>query len=414
MEILVLAPYPPYPPRFGGAARIFHLVRVLAAAHRVTLLCFASSEERASLGPLREMGIAVHTVDYPAGARWKRLHQLRSLVGRAYAYHANYSPQMAATLTALLARHRFDVVQLEFGDMAGYYRRPDTVLTVLDEHNVEYRLLERTWRQERGPLRRLYNRVQSRKLRRDELGACRRVDAILTTSDVDRAALAHDVPGIPIRVVPNGVDTAYFVPRATGDAEDPARIVFTGAIDYQPNSDAVLHFCADILPRIRAAVPEATFAVVGKDPPDRVRRLQGDGVLVTGTVADVRPWMRQAAVFVVPLRVGGGTRLKILEALAAGCAVVTTSLGCEGIELTPGSDVLVADRPAEFAGAVVRCLRDPALRAGLGARGRELVERRYRWEAIGERLSAFYQELHRTRAATQVWPRAVPRTKGAA
>jgi len=391
MEILVLAPYPPYPPRFGGASRMYHLIRVLAREHRLTLLCFASPAQAAELAPLRELCAAVHTVEHPPAARWKRLYQLRSLVGRAYCEYLHASARMRAALASLLARRRFDVVQVEFGDFAGYYSLPDTVLRVLDEHNVEYRLFERTWRLETSPLRRLYYRQEARKLRRDELRACRRADAILTTSDVDRAVLAPHVEGIPIRVVPNGVDTTFFTPGTT--PEEPGRLVFTGAIDYQPNTDGVLYFHAEIWPRIRRMAPGVTLAVVGKDPPTAVRALAGGGITVTGTVPDVRPWMQSASVFVVPLRVGGGTRLKILEAMASGRAVVSTSLGCEGLDVTPGADILIADTPAAFAEAVVRCLRDPALRAGLTARARALVERRYRWESIGAGLSDFYREL---------------------
>src|SRR5262249_39010709 len=165
-------PYPPYPPRFGGAARVFHLIRTLARANRVTLLCFASPGAAAALAPMREY-CAVHTVLPTAAAgRRKRLYQLRSLWGRPFSAYLNYSPRMAAALDDLLARHRFDLVQLEFGDMAGYYAVPDTVLRVLDLHNVEHLLFERIWRQERSPLRRLYYRTQARKLRPYELGAC--------------------------------------------------------------------------------------------------------------------------------------------------------------------------------------------------------------------------------------------------
>jgi glycosyltransferase involved in cell wall biosynthesis len=283
------------------------------------------------------------------------------------------------------------VVQLEFGDLAGSYAVAPGPLRVLDEHNVEYRFMERLERQERSRLRRLFYRLEARKLRDDELAACRRADAILTTSDVDRATLAPDVGATPIRVVPNGVDTTFFTPGPAGNGRP--RLVFTGAIDYQPNTDAVLHFCAEIWPRVRRAAPEATLAIVGKDPPPAVLALAGEGVTVTGTVPDVRPWMQSATAFVVPLRTGGGTRLKILEALASGRAVVSTSLGCEGLEVTPGRDILVADEPAAFADAVLRCVGDPALRARLGAAGRALVEERYRWEAIGANLADFYQEL---------------------
>ena len=398
MEILVFAPYAPYPPRFGGAARMFHLLRVLAREHRVTLLCFASDEEAQAMGPLRQLCAAVHTVEPPTGARWKRFYQFRSILERrAYGYYAFYSVEMASRLAALLARHRFEIIQVEFGNIAGYYALPDTVLKVVDEHNVEYLLLERMWRQEANPLRRLYNRLQAERLRRDELAACRRSDGILTTSAVDRDVLARDVVDVPIRVVPNGVDTEFFTPGK--DPVNSNRLVFTGAIDYRPNTDGVLYFCAEILPRIRAEEPEATLAVVGRNPPRQVRRL-AHGVLVTGTVPDVRPWMRQAAVFVVPLRVGSGTRLKILEAMATGCAVVSTTLGCEGLEVVPERDILIGDTPEVFAQQVVRCLRDSDLRARLGVQGRALVQQHYRWETIGDDLAVFYRELHKAMRRT--------------
>ena len=396
MEVLVVAPYPPYPPLFGGAARVYHLLRTLAAEHRITLLCFASRAEREQLGPLHDICAAVHTVEYPTGTRWRRLYQTRSLLGRAYFYYVGYSRQMGRALARLLTRQWFDVIQTEFSHMA-YYRIPPGPLRILDEHNVEYRVLERTWRQERDPIRRVYTHVQADKFRRDELAACRRADAVLTTSETDREVLAPALAGMPMRVVPNGVDTEFFSP--TDQPEDPTRLLFTGAMNYAPNADGVGYFCSEIWGHIRAARPSTSLAIVGKEPPPHVRHLADDRIVVTGTVPDVRPWMRQASVFVVPLRVGGGTRLKILEALACGRAVVSTSLGCEGLEVTDGKDILVADTASKFADAVLRCLGDPGLRRALGRQGRAVVERRYRWEAIAKDLSDFYRELSERKRA---------------
>jgi glycosyltransferase involved in cell wall biosynthesis len=371
--------------------RIYHLVRTLAREHEVTLLALASLAEREAARPLSEVCAAVHTVDHPAGERWRRLYQARSLVGSAYFYYKYHSRELARVARALFARQTFDVVQIEFSQMA-YCEVPAGPVRVLDEHNIEHELLDRIWRNERVPLRRVYSYVQARKFRRDELAACRRMDAVLTTSREDRDLLGSQLGGAtPIRVVPNGVDTEFF--RSGTEAEHPYELLFTGAMNYAPNADGVAHFCADILPRIRAAVPEVSLSVVGRDPPPRIQGLARDGVTITGTVPDVRPWMNRAAVFVVPLRVGGGTRLKILEALASGRAVVSTSLGCEGLDVKDGHNILVADTPAAFADAVVRCQRNPALRRELGARGRALVEERYRWDAIGRGLSQFLTEL---------------------
>jgi sugar transferase (PEP-CTERM/EpsH1 system associated) len=408
LEILVLAPYPPYPARSGGASRTLHLARALARRHRVSLLCFGSADERAGLEPLREWCDEVHTVDYPAAARRRRrLYQLRSLVGRrSFSHHAYFSRAMAGALAGLLSRRRFDVVQADASEMGYYWPLPGGVLQVLNTQNVEHLILERTWRGETSRLRRLFARLEARKLRRGELAVCRASDAVLAVSEVDADALRPHVGPVTVRVVPNGVDTDFFTPGAA--PEHPGRLLFTGAMGYRPNTDAACHFAERILPIVRAAAPEATFAIVGKDPPEAVRRLAGDGVEVTGTVPDVRPWMRSAEVFVVPLRVGGGTRLKILEAMASGRAVVSTSVGCEGLDVTPEEDILVGDTPEAFAAQVLRCLRDPDLRARLGARGRALVERRYRWDAIGDRLAAFYEELRQAHSVGPGGRRARP------
>jgi sugar transferase (PEP-CTERM/EpsH1 system associated) len=395
LRVLVVAPYLPYPPWFGGAVRIYHLVRTLARDHEVTLLALATPAERDAARPLWDICAAVHTVEHPAGERWRRLYQARSLVGSAYFYYKYHSPELTRAMRALFARQTFDAVQIEFSQMA-YCHVPDGPLRVLDEHNVEYQLLQRIWRNERAPLRRLYSYVQARKFRRDELAACRRMDAVLTTSLEDRNLLASELVGTPIRVVPNGVDTEFFRPGT--EDEDPRKLLFTGAMNYAPNADGVAHFCADILPIIRAVVPEVSLSVVGRDPPPRVQSLAREGVAITGTVPDVRPWMNRAAVFVVPLRVGGGTRLKILEAMASGRPVVSTSLGCEGLDVKDGHNILVADTPAAFAAAVVRCLRDPELRRTLGAHGRALVQERYQWDAIGRGLSDFLTEMRESSA----------------
>jgi sugar transferase (PEP-CTERM/EpsH1 system associated) len=403
VEILVVAPYVPYPPWFGGAARVYHLLRVLARDHRVTLLCFAAPGDKESLPPLRAVCAEIHTVPHPGGARWRRLFQAVSLVGRPYYWYAYHSRRLDAALRRLLASRRFDLVQTEFAQMA-YHGVPGGVPWVLDEHNVEYLLFERTLREERSLTRQLYALVQARKFRRDEVAACRRADAVLVTSETDGGLLGPETDGVPIRVVPNGVDTAYFTPGpGPGDGR---RLLFTGAMNYAPNADGIARFCAEVLPRVQADAPGTTLTIVGREPPEAVRRLAGPLVRVTGTVPDVRPFMHEAGVFVVPLRVGSGTRLKILEALACGRAVVSTSLGCEGLAVTPGRDILVADTPATFAAAVLRCLRDPAARAELGRNGRALVERQYRWEAIGDDLTAFYRDLRpaaRTRPVAAGW-----------
>jgi glycosyltransferase involved in cell wall biosynthesis len=228
-------------------------------------------------------------------------------------------------------------------------------------------------------------------MRRFEASACARADLTVAVSEADRALLAADAPTARIRAVSTGVDTAFFVPNDA--AERDGRLVFTGSMDWYPNEDAVLHFIDEMLPLIRREAPGVSLAIVGRRPTERLTAAaRRAGVEVTGTVDDVRPHVATAAVCVVPLRVGGGTRLKIFEALAMGKAVVSTSVGAEGLPLSPGEHYLRADDPAAFAREVVRLLRDAALRRRLGAAGRALVEARHSWTEVGRQFERLLEE----------------------
>ncbi len=214
----------------------------------------------------------------------------------------------------------------------------------------------------------------------------------MAVSEADRALLAARAPGADIRAIPTGVDTSYFHPN--GAAEAPATLVFTGSMDWYPNEDAILYFLDAILPEVRREVPGVSLAVVGRDPTDRLRAAgSAAGICVTGTVSDVRPYVAEAAVYVVPLRVGGGTRLKIFEALAMGKAVVSTRVGAEGLPIVSDRHFLQADSPAAFAQAVISLLKDADRRRALGLAGRRLVEERYSWSQVTREFEGHCQEL---------------------
>jgi glycosyltransferase involved in cell wall biosynthesis len=409
VRILLLAPYPPYPPRGGGALRIYNLLRGLAARHEVSLLSFAPSPEAvAGLAPLREI-CAVSTVIGPPR---------RSLATRAATTLSsplpdmalrNADPAYAAALSRTLASQRFDVVQAESIEMAGYALRARAFappgaapLVALDQFNAEY-LLQR--RAALTDLRRglglrpralvggAYSLVQWAKLAAYERGLLRAFDRVLVVSAEDRAALRRIAPASEPRVVPNGVDAAHYAPGAVAAQPFPGpAIVFTGTLDYRPNIDAVQWFVREVLPIIRAGRPDARFVLVGRAATPALRALHdGAAVEVVGEVADVRPYIAGAAVYAVPMRIGGGSRLKLLEALAAGAPVVSTSMGAEGVEgLAHERQLLIADRPAAFAAAALRLIADPALGRRLGAAGRALAVARYDWSAIIPRLEAAY------------------------
>jgi glycosyltransferase involved in cell wall biosynthesis len=263
---------------------------------------------------------------------------------------------------------------------------------VLFEHNVEYMIWKRLHEVERRPWRRALLALEWRKMRQYEAEACGRAGLTIAVSEADRALLAANAPGGDIRAIGTGVDTAYFHPN--GQVETPATLVFTGSMDWYPNEDAIMYFIAEILPEVRREVPGLSLAVVGRDPTDRLRgACAAAEVHVTGTVADVRPYVAEAAVYVVPLRIGGGTRLKIFEALAMGKAVVSTRVGAEGLPIVPGQHFLQADSPADFAQAVVTLLKDSGRRHALGMAGRRLVEERYSWTQVTREFEGHCEEL---------------------
>lgn len=255
------------------------------------------------------------------------------------------------------------------------------VPVVLFEHNVEYQIWQRLSAIEPSPLRRALFEVEWRKLRAREAAACAGADLTIAVSEQDRRLLAEIAPNATTASIPTGVDTAYFTPVA--GREQPSRLVFTGSMDWHPNEDAVLYFADSMLPLIRREVPNISLAVVGRRPTERLRQAgEKHGIIVTGTVDDVRPYIADASVYVVPLRAGGGTRLKIFEALAMGKCVVSTTVGAEGLALTPGREYVAADDPRAFADAVVSLLRDSRRRRAIGQAGRRLVEERYSWGQV--------------------------------
>jgi glycosyltransferase involved in cell wall biosynthesis len=323
--------------------------------------------------------------------RSKRTAQLSSLLSTmSYQRRSVYSPGMQARLDALLEANRFDVIQIESSQLAGFDFGESSVV-VLDEHNIEYELLYRMYRTEGSPMRRLYNRLEYMKFKREEIGSWRSVSGCVMTSAREQEIVTSLAPGAPTIVGANAVDVDYF--RPSGRPGNGHAIVMTGLMHYRPNIDGAVYFVQEIFPRILAARPEMVFYIVGAGATDELKRLGGPSVVVTDTVPDVRPFAYDAAAFVVPLRMGGGTRLKVLEGLSMEKAVVSTSVGCEGIDVVHGEHLLVANDPEAFADAVLKVAADGELAGRLGRAGRSLVERRYKWESVVDQLEAFYDRL---------------------
>jgi glycosyltransferase involved in cell wall biosynthesis len=235
--------------------------------------------------------------------------------------------------------------------------------------------------------------VNWRKLQREELGTYREADGVYLCSVEDERRLLEQVPGARTAVIPNAADVEYYRPRPTDPPPDGRTVVYFGLLSTVPNIDAVIHFVRDIWPRIVAAHPEACCKIIGGRPPSSLLELAGPRVELTGFVSDLRPHLAAAAAVVVPLRLGGGTRLKIVEAMAMGKAIVSTTLGAEGIEAVPGRDLLVEDQPAAFAEAVNRLLAEPGLAARIGHSARKLAIERYSWREAARALEDFYRRI---------------------
>jgi glycosyltransferase involved in cell wall biosynthesis len=327
-----------------------------------------------------------------AAVNRKRRGQLQSLLSlRPYQFYAHYSAQMQAALDRRAAATAYDLVQVEFSQMA-YYRLPAGVPALLDLHNVEYEVLGRVAQGSGGdPLRRIYNWSEYLKFRRDEPRLWRHFAGLLVTSERDGALVRAAWPEARLAVVPNGVDTDFFHPPTPGTGPAPGappQIVFTGMMAYYPNHDAVCAFAETAWPLLQQRVPDIRWAIVGAEPSPAVVALArpGNGITVTGRVDDVRPYVWESHLSVVPLRMGGGTRLKIVEALAMGQAIVSTTLGCEGIAVTPGTDLLIADDPATQAATIADLLADPARAARIGAAGRTLAVAQYSWPVVARSM----------------------------
>jgi sugar transferase (PEP-CTERM/EpsH1 system associated) len=386
----------------GGRLRTWHLMRHLARQHRITYLAFGRpGEDRESIDRMHEVAERVELIsrtDAPkrslrfyAGAA---LHLLDPL---PYAIGKYRSRAFRRKIEELARDNEFDVIVSDFVLPAVNLPRRVPCPVVIFTHNVEAEIWRRFAETHRGSLSGLLYAGQHRRMRRFERRALARADGVLAVSHADRRTLSELYSGAirkPIHVVSTGVDTGYFRPAPGTDGR--RSLVFTGSMDWLPNEDAMLWFSREVLPRIREKEPQTTLTIVGRAPTPPVVRLGREpGITVTGRVEDVRPYVAAASVYVVPLRIGGGTRLKIFEAMSMGKAVVSTAVGAEGLPVRDGEHLALADDPDRFADTVVAVMRDERRRQALEAAARKLVVDRYDWSAVAGELERALVEFAR-------------------
>ena len=403
MRVLLLTQILPYPPDSGPRVKTYNLIQHLARHHEITLVSLVRSDEEAARAEaLRGLCADVHTVRLARSRLRDAYHLARSFRDQSsFIIARDECLQLRHLLTDLTRHKHFDIVHADQLNMAQFALDLPCGARVLDQHNAVWTIVQRmAQRYPVGP-QRLFLEYEAQRLRRYEANICRRFDAVLTVSEPDRWALevAAEAEGIRypdglFDVVPIAVDTDQLqvVPRA-GEAPN---ILSMATMFWPPNVDGVLWFAREIYPLIKAKLPQASFTIVGARPPASVRRLaeQDNSIAVTGYVDDPQPYLASSAALIVPVRAGGGIRVKILEALARGIPVVSTTVGYEGIDVTPGDHLLVGDTPETFAAELMRLLESPALGRALAAAGRDLVERSYDWRVVNCRVDELYNRLH--------------------
>lgn len=400
LRVLFLSQIVPYPPHGGVLQRGYNLLRELGREARVHLLAFVHPDVLPTEAALQDSRVALEkfceTVEYfPLWPKKSPVHRVAGLAVSAlssapFSTLAHRSAAFQRRVSDLVAKKSFDLIHVDTIALTQFLDESGTVPTVLTHHNIESQLMERRAGAEKGAFARKFLRRETRKLWSYEVEKVGSFDVNVFVSKADEQTMLERVPGLRTAIVPNGVDVEYFLPAQGHDA--PA-LIYTGGMNMFANRDAVMFFLSDIWPLIRTRVPGVRFFAVGQDPPKELSALaeRDPQVVVTGYVTDVRPLVRDASVYVVPLRVGGGTRLKVLDAMAMGKAMVSTSIGCEGLDVRPDEHLLVADTPEQFADRTVALLEDKNRRFSLGCAARELVERRYSWRTIGGQLLDAYR-----------------------
>lgn len=397
-RLLYLGHNLPYPPHEGALIRSYHTLRILSQAYDVSALLFfrksahatQSSRDSALATLSRFARVAAFPIEQEFSTVRLVWDHVRSLLtSTPYTRWAHESRGARTQLAEWLREARFDIVHVDSIDLLAYLRDLPPIPTVLAHHNVESALLRRRADVERG-WKRWYIRYQATLVERAERTWCARAHLDVAVSAEDAAQIERIAPGCEILIIPNGVDTEALRPSLREPSDD---LLFIGGYSWFPNADAMEHFAADILPIIRAHRPETRVRWIGKAPPAVISRFAHIGVDMLGYVDDIGPYAAEASCLVVPLRVGGGTRLKILDAWALGKAVVSTSIGCEGLDARDGENILVADEPAAFAEASLRVLSDAGLRRRLETEGRKTAVQFYDWNNLGDLMLRRYAAL---------------------
>lgn len=385
------------PPDIGGKIRSYSILKELAKTHEVTLFNFYAAHNDDVHSGLNGTFERVVNLSLPI-ATYRGLGELASFAGNLFSSWPHTvskycRPEVKARMRELLASQNFDVIICDFVVAAAAIPWEVACPKVIFTHNVEALIWKRHFEVSRNPVWKMASWGEYQKMIRFEKHFLNKSEHVLTVSEADRDFFSDFIDRSKMTVISTGVDTDYF--RPDSGKEQPNSLVFTGSMDWMPNEDGVLYFLRSILPLIRREIPDVSFTIVGRKPSEKLRAAAASepGVRVTGTIDDVRPYVREGSVYVVPLRIGSGTRLKIFEAMAMGKAIVSTTLGAEGLPISDGGDISIADSPEEFSRKVCLLLRDPEERRRLGSAARHLVEQHYGWSSVAAEFDAVLRRV---------------------
>jgi polysaccharide biosynthesis protein PslH len=392
MKILMIfqsAPLPP-PLDMGSAKRNYPFLRENLKRHEVSVVSFGTEEQektfRAEVGHLCKN---VHFIRYRS--RW---YNIMKRIGLILTGHSTFRlfkyREFQRKIDELMDKEDFDLVHCCTA-ILGFYTYRKGIPIVGDTHNVEYDLFYRIYQESRQFLLKWYSFLVYSLGKRDEIRILSSFDVVLTTTEQDREMFRKDLPDKRIVVIQNGVDQSFF--EVLPEVPEPNSIIFMGLMNWYPNKHAVMYFLDEIFPLITAEIPDAKLTILGANPTEDLVARASKNIIVTGFIRDVRPHIARSQVFVIPLLIGSGIRGKALEAMAMKKAIVTTTLGCNGIQLRNGESALFEDSPREFADAVIRCLRDPKLREQLGENAWRSAKEHYQWEAKGRQLQDVYASV---------------------
>ena len=401
MNILWLSHVVPYPPKGGVLQRSFNLLREISKSNTIYLVAFNQKailphpkDIEEAIAALKKYCCDIRVISLPAdrGCWSKNALIFKSLfTEKPYTVNWNCSADMKGTIDNVLKEFQPDVIHYDTIGMAEYFQH--NIPGVLNHHNVESHMMLRRVQKEKNYLKKMYFYQEAKKIERYEKKVCKLFQSNLVVSDEDKSILGSIVPEAKIDIVPNGVDTSYFVP--SDEVPDNETLIFAGGMNWYPNKDAMLFFADEIWPLLKAKRSTIKMIIVGNSPPHRLLAFskQDPNFIVTGYVDDVHFYFKQASIYACPMRDGGGTRLKILDALASGIPIVATSMAVEGIKITPGKNVIIANTPDEFANEILSLIDNPAKKKQLSTEGRHLVESLYEWSRIGVHLNGLYHSL---------------------